>query len=85
MENWMCQTGVSGAMQAEEAGCSSDSDLSQPQMGQLEDDEKLWVQGPELCLRAWLRVLEAGEHLHSNLKWDKDKGKSLKRRLDWEK
>lgn len=31
-------------MQAEEASCSSDSGLSQLQMGQLEDDEKLWVQ-----------------------------------------
>lgn len=71
-------------MQAEEAACSSDPGLSQLQMGQLEDDEKLWVKGPELCLRAWLRVLEAREHLHSNLKWHENKG-NLKRRPDWEK
>lgn len=45
MENWMCQTRGSTAMQAEEAACSSDSGLSQRQMGQLEDDEKLWVRG----------------------------------------
>lgn len=45
--------------------------LSQLQMGQLEDDEKLRVQGPRLsrlCLELGSSIGEAGQHLHSNLK-----------------
>lgn len=37
--------------------CSSESGLSWLQMGQLGDDEKLWVCRPKLCLCIWLDIL----------------------------
>lgn len=44
---------ASGVIQPNEASCSSESGLSWLQMGQLGDDEKLWVCGPKLCLCIW--------------------------------
>lgn len=46
-----------GVIQPNEASCSSESSLSWLQMGQLGDDEKLWVCRPKLCLCIWLDFL----------------------------